>query len=159
MVVILSTKQSLYFFLKLSSPTQLHCRLTDTKQSVIMEHKIKEQCNEYNSNAQIKLFQAWKWLEKLECKLLVLPDYLNANGTNVKGNWIHYWEQTTTWYPCRLHEKNLKISQLIRCQLGIAEKSKILLTPHSDKLMVLFFKVTIVMIVNTHALGWMWQSA
>ena len=57
MVVILSTKQSLYFFLKLSSPTQLHCRLTDTKQSVIMEHKIKEQCNEYNSNAQIKLFQ------------------------------------------------------------------------------------------------------
>lgn len=41
MVVILSTKQSLYFFLKLSSPTQLHCRLTDTKQSVIMEHKIR----------------------------------------------------------------------------------------------------------------------
>lgn len=27
-------------------------------------------------------------------------------------------------------KKNLKISQLIRCQLGIAEKSKILLTPH-----------------------------
>lgn len=27
-------------------------------------------------------------------------------------------------------KKNLKISQLIRCQLGIAEKSKILLTSH-----------------------------
>lgn len=41
---LLSYQQnSLYFFLKLSSPTQLHCRLTDTKQSVIMEHKIKEQ--------------------------------------------------------------------------------------------------------------------
>lgn len=36
-----------------------------------MEHKIKEQCNEYNSNTQIKLFQAWKWLEKLEIMQIV----------------------------------------------------------------------------------------